>query len=495
MMSCGKIISLVLATALFLTAASGCEESSVPINMSMNVENIMQDEAVVGYRLVSMSEPVSDFIIPTQITVIGEECFKDDRTIASVAVDGEAEYNLQTIEASAFEGCKRLTAVTLPHGMKEIGSRAFFGCSNIEKIEIPEGVETIEKQAFAYCMKLSEVKLSESVKEIGNSAFKGCTMLGSINIPASVTCISEEAFEDCYALASVTLSESVKSVERWAFADCNSLTQIYIPAGIEKIDDSAFASCDALTNVTYGGTIKEWLDITNDNIGLEVGCSVNCSDGSYVVQKYDDCISSVDEMKAGVPYIQKDYPMLLLKSPKSIEYQRFVSTSFFDDVPTIAKNEKLIIKLSKTERYINVEPIFCDRSKYYSDKYIWCRDGDWRFGWEYVDNIDGSKDFSTAMLEKIWIYYHFYSNGETTSHTVGYFEGTEYCEEVISVNKYYIDYNGSWISCPFINKDARAGYFEIDISGLQPGYYCINRHFEKKLNNKDENLYYFFEVI
>ena len=82
------------------------------------------------------------------------------------------------------------------------------------KVVIPESVE---HEGTAY-----------SVTSIGSHAFYGCSGLTSVTIPNSVTSIGESAFEDCYGLTSVTIPNSVTSIGNSAFSGCYVLTSVHI---------------------------------------------------------------------------------------------------------------------------------------------------------------------------------------------------------------------------------------------------------------------------
>lgn len=103
-------------------------------------------------------------------------------------------YPVTYIDWDAFYGCTGLTEVTIPNSVTAIGMRAFYGCTGLTSIEIPNSVTLIESQAFENCTGLTEVTIPNSVTSIGNSAFRRCSSLTSIEIPNSVTSISSEAF-------------------------------------------------------------------------------------------------------------------------------------------------------------------------------------------------------------------------------------------------------------------------------------------------------------
>ena len=62
------------------------------------------------------------------------------------------------------------------------------------------------------------------VTSIGDRAFWKCTNLTSVTIPDSVTRIGRSAFNSCSSLTSVTIHDSVTSIVNGAFSRCSSLT-------------------------------------------------------------------------------------------------------------------------------------------------------------------------------------------------------------------------------------------------------------------------------
>lgn len=108
--------------------------------------------------------------------------------------------NLENIERAAFYSCSSLKSITIPESATSIGDYAFCECTSLPSISIPEGVTNIGEYAFSKCSALSSMVIPEGVTSIGNGAFKGCTVLQSATIPESVADIEEEAFSACISL-------------------------------------------------------------------------------------------------------------------------------------------------------------------------------------------------------------------------------------------------------------------------------------------------------
>ena len=204
---------------------------------------------------------------------------------------GIIEFNapITTIGDSAFYWCSSLTSVTIPDSVTTIGDYAFSGCSSLQEFKgkfasedgrcliidgtlnyfapaglteytIPDSVTTIGDEAFYGCSSLTSVTIPDSVTTIGDSAFRGCSSLTSVTIPEGVTTIGEEAFYNCSSLTSVTIPDSVTTIGGWAFYDCSSLTSVTIPDSVTTIGDSAFAGCSSLTSV-YIADLSAWCRI------------------------------------------------------------------------------------------------------------------------------------------------------------------------------------------------------------------------------------------
>ena len=103
-----------------------------------------------------------------------------------------------------------------------------------------------------------------SVTAIGRGAFYRCSSLTSIVIPNGVTSIEESAFDGCSSLTSIVIPNGVTSIGGWAFDSCSSLTSIVIPDSVKSIGAHAFGYCKALKTISYNGTKAQWNKINLD---------------------------------------------------------------------------------------------------------------------------------------------------------------------------------------------------------------------------------------
>ncbi len=156
----------------------------------------------------------------------------------------------------AFFDCSILTSVTIPNSVTSIGDYAFSGCSSLTSVTIPNSVTSIGRNAFDRCIYLNSVTMGNSVNSIGNAAFTWCSSLKSITIPNGVETIGDSTFYNGN-LTSVTIPNSVTSIGNYAFGRCHNMTSVTIPNSVTKIGDNAFEYCESLTSVTIPNSVTK----------------------------------------------------------------------------------------------------------------------------------------------------------------------------------------------------------------------------------------------
>ena len=176
---------------------------------------------------------------------------------ATVTKDG-VKYTVTSIGNDAFWSCSGLTSVTIPDGVTSIGDYAFYFCLRLTSVTIPDGVTSIGDYAFWNCSGLTSVDIPDSVTSIGNYAFSWCSGLTSVTIPGSVTSIGGYSFGGCSSLTEVTIPDSITSIGGYAFGGCIALTKITFEGTVpENWGDSPFYYCDAVKTVYLSDDLTE----------------------------------------------------------------------------------------------------------------------------------------------------------------------------------------------------------------------------------------------
>ncbi|GEM_PF-263953 len=225
------------------------------ISTQITTENGIVFETSTG-TITAYIGSAETLIIPSTIngvavTSIGASAFWDCTSLTSVTIPD----SVTVIGELAFSECYSLTSITIPDNVTVIGDYAFSNCTSLTSITIPDSVTSIEFGMFYNCIALTSVTIPDSVISIGIAAFSWCTSLTGITIPDSVTSIGNSAFYRCTSLISITIPESVTSIGNDAFAYCESLTSITIPESVTSIGDKAFSSCTLLTSITIPNSV------------------------------------------------------------------------------------------------------------------------------------------------------------------------------------------------------------------------------------------------
>ena len=148
-----------------------------------------------------------------------------------------------------------------------IGEDAFYGCSGITSLQIPNSVLSIGYKAFAGCGGLSELSLPSFVTNLEAQAFNSCYNLKSLSLHGPAT-IVEDSVVGLPALESLVFGSSVATIKQGAISDCPRLSSVTIPGDVALVESGAFANCPMLESVAVHWLTKA--DATSFPDGCEI---------------------------------------------------------------------------------------------------------------------------------------------------------------------------------------------------------------------------------
>lgn len=235
----------------------------------------IDDYAFYGCENIILEYSQNNTVFPNSLESIGKSAFYGS-SVQGVTIPGSCK----TIGDYAFFGCAKLGApvtqenvdqdtgnviptttnhpLILEEGIEKIGSRAFYGCSGLETVRIPDSVTEMGIRTFYQCAALKKVELGAGLTSIPDFAFYECGALTEVVIPDNCERIGKSAFYNCVSLETVKLGRKVAEIDQFAFRGCTSLTQIIANNGLATIGNYAFRGA---TNITYVLLNKDVTDV------------------------------------------------------------------------------------------------------------------------------------------------------------------------------------------------------------------------------------------
>lgn len=159
--------------------------------------------------------------LPNSVTAVGDGAFSMNNIYKLKLSD-----RMTVIPAGAFSMNIRMSSVTIPEGVTEIGQTAFAG-ARLKRLTIPKSVTKIGRKAF-HLHQMKSLTIPGNVKEVGESAFEGtykAASLEKLTIENGVKTIGERAFKEGH-LSTVVLPDSVESIGKAAFQNNTGNTRI-----------------------------------------------------------------------------------------------------------------------------------------------------------------------------------------------------------------------------------------------------------------------------
>ena len=224
-----------------------------PINNPTWTEDVLKDyDGTINW--IGVSDPSKVTVSETSGTCGANTKWSFDKSTGTLTISGSGKMEYVPWYAHKAD----IKKVVINKGVTNICSEAFFRCTALTSVTIPDSVKEIEIMAFAECRKLPSITIPDSVTKIGKRVFDECDSLTSVKLPSKLKTIEYRTFYGCDNLTSVTIPNGVTSIGESAFHVCQKLSSITIPASVTFVDCYAFYGCKGLKSIKFEGPAPEF---------------------------------------------------------------------------------------------------------------------------------------------------------------------------------------------------------------------------------------------
>lgn len=190
---------------------------------------------------------IPDTIEGLPVTVIGSRAFYGNTNLTGVTMGT----NVALINGWAFRECTQLYSVALSPALTNMEYYAFGTCSALAQVILPDSLVTLGSGVFFECASITNIVFGTNVTSLGVNVFAGCSNLASVVLPKKIEDIPDFAFEYCIGLTNVDLPAQLRRIGNDAFYGCYKLAGIQFPETLAEIWGWAFGDCASLTNVVF----------------------------------------------------------------------------------------------------------------------------------------------------------------------------------------------------------------------------------------------------
>lgn len=204
----------------------------------------------------------SSYAVPDGVTEIGSDAFSYTKNLRSVTLPD----SVTKIQSAAFRRSSQLEHIDLGNGMQSIGFQAFIDCRNLKALHFPASLTELDKggssintlQSFFGCYSMEEFTVDEA-----NPAF--CAVDGVLFNKDQTTLV---AYPLGRKAETYTVPSSVTTIGSYAFCIQKGLRTLAIPATVTTIGRTAIwyedlmeGSTDVttITDIYFGGTEEQWV--------------------------------------------------------------------------------------------------------------------------------------------------------------------------------------------------------------------------------------------
>lgn len=185
------------------------------------------------------------------IVSIGERAFYNLIFIREVVFANGS--GVKTLQKSAFEAMSELNKLVLPQGLESIGENTIRNCMKLETLIIPKTVNKIARYAFDQTKWLNNQGEMVIVGDEILYKYKGNSK--TVDLPNNLKQIGDRAFYNNSTLETIVMPSSIIRINGFAFGACSSLKKISLNEGLLEIAESVFGGCIAMRTITIPSTV------------------------------------------------------------------------------------------------------------------------------------------------------------------------------------------------------------------------------------------------
>ena len=227
--------------------------SDIPWYSHINeIKSVIVEDGITGLGKSSFykSTSIQSVKLADSVRSIGEMCFFRNGSLEKI----ELGNGLTSIGEAAFS-VSNLKKVSLPIGITHIESDTFYGCKQLESINL-EHVKSIGRRAFYIFSNLSGIHLSTDLQQLEYAAFRGCSSIDKVNIGSKLSELSEQVFAECSSLKEIYIPDNITAIQKAAFYECTALGQVTGAKNVEVLGEMAFNGAKSLETYPFGDKVR-----------------------------------------------------------------------------------------------------------------------------------------------------------------------------------------------------------------------------------------------
>jgi len=300
---------------------------------------------------------IYSFRVPANVSTIAQEAFIGSTRMTSVTFASGSK--LESISAYMFKGVESLQSITFESGsaLTSIQAHGFEGMVNLTSVDFGDAkVDNIDNFAFRFCESLITLDMS-NVKFIGRFAFYGCYNLERLEIPSSIEFIGRYAFLGAENLNIYFAGDSLPLAlqENWNYG----INGYYV--GVKDVvicGDWQYAklSSGGISIINYTGTETE-IDLTTVDFGGEITqIGGHAFYGSHITSiKLPDTLKTIEAYAFAYSQLEKaDIPSSVIYIAKNAYQNTPINTLIFGENSKLEKIEQSAFERTKNLNTVTI---------------------------------------------------------------------------------------------------------------------------------------------